>query len=222
MSTTDHLLPIRLLHDAVRIEYGRLAVAARAPRDAEHAALIDDHIHLTLRALHHHHTSEDTHFWPVLRARAPRAVAGLDRLEAQHAEIDPLVAIADDTTIPLPARAGALAELHRLINTHLDDEESIAFPLLLEHLTDVEFARIDEEVRRGFDRRDIPKLYGWLASTADAPLRAAVLATVPLVPRTLLRLFWAPAHQRRAGRVYAGIEVPGTTAQVRPAAHRAA
>ncbi|MDT3443674.1 MULTISPECIES: hemerythrin domain-containing protein [unclassified Pseudofrankia] len=209
MSTSDHLQTIRLLHNAMRVEYGRLAAVARAPRDAAHAALIEDQIALTLRTLHHHHTAEDKRFWPVLRARVPYAVAGLDRLEAQHAEIDPLVTIAGDTTIPLSQRAGVLAELQKLINVHLHEEEAVAFPLILEQITPAEFEEIDKDVRQGFNRRDIPVLYGWLASVADAPMRAAVLATVPFVPRLLFKLIWAPSYQRRAGRLYAGTAASG-------------
>jgi hypothetical protein len=212
MSTSDHLQSIRLLHDAMRVEYGRLAAVAPRPRDAAHSALIEDQIALTLRTLHHHHTAEDRHFWPVLRTREPGAVAGLDRLEAQHAEIDPLVTIAGDTTIPLAERAGALAELQVLINTHLDEEEAVAFPLILKHLTLAEFEEIDKDVQGSFARRDIPVIYGWLASVADAPTRAAVLATVPLVPRLLFKLIWAPAYQRRSNRLYAGVATATATA----------
>ncbi|MBL7501837.1 hemerythrin domain-containing protein [Frankia sp. CNm7] len=201
MLTAKDLLPIRLLHNGMRVEYGRLAAVARAPRDVAHAALIEDQIALTLNILHHHHTAEDTHFWPALRARAPRSVAGLDRLEAQHAEIDPLLRLAGDTSITLPERAGILAELQTLIGAHLDEEEAIGFPLIMEHFTPEEFARIDEEVQQGISRRDIPVLYGWLASAADPKLRADALATVPFVPRILFRLIWSPSYQRRFARL---------------------
>jgi hypothetical protein len=208
MLTPADLLTIRLVHNAMRVEYGRLAVVARAPRDAAHAALIENQIVLTLGGLHHHHSAEDKHFWPTLRARAPHAAAALDQLEAQHTEIAPVLAAAADTARPLADRAETLATLQSLVAAHLDEEEAVAFPLLLAHLTPDESAEIGKDVDRGMNRRDIPVLYGWYASAGDAETRAAVLATVPLVPRILFKLFWAPAYQRRFSRLY------GSTAAV--------
>ena len=106
----------------MRQEYGRLAEAAHHPRDIGHEALIEEHIEVTLSVLHHHHAEEDNWLWPTMRQRAPAARPTLERLEAQHAQIDPLIATAADTSRPWRLRATALAELHAAINTHLDEE----------------------------------------------------------------------------------------------------
>ncbi|MBX6387889.1 MAG: hemerythrin domain-containing protein [Frankia sp.] len=202
MLTLDDLLPIRLLHTAMRVEYGRLAAAARAPRGAAHAAVIEEHIDLTLHVLHHHHTGEDTHFWPVLRERAPECAAAVDRLEAQHSLIEPLLAAASDRKVALAERADALAELHTLINAHLDEEEATLFPLLLEHYTKAELEAIDETMRQTFGRKMVPQILCWMLSALDPEVRASSLATLPLIPRTLLTRVWEPSYRRRFVRIY--------------------
>ena len=90
---------------------------------------------VTLSLLHHHHAEEDSWLWPTLRQRAPQAVADLDRLEAQHTNVDPLISFAADTMHPLPQRAVVLAELHEAINAHLNDEEQVVLPLCTAHIT---------------------------------------------------------------------------------------
>jgi len=207
MLTLEDLLPIRLLHTAMRVEYDRLATVARAPRSAAHAAAIEEHIELTLHVLHHHHAGEDTFFWPVLRERAPESAAAVDRLEAQHSLIDPLLAAASDRKVPLAERAEALAELHTLINSHLDDEEATLFPLLLKHYTKAELEAIDQKMHETFGRKEVPLILGWILSALDPEMRATSLATLPLIPRTLLKRVWEPSYRRRFVRVY-GPDVP--------------
>jgi len=112
-----------LAHKCMRREYGRLAEAARHPRDVGHQAAIEEQIAVTLSVLHHQHAEEDRWLWPTLRKRAPAAPPELDRLEAQHTQLHPLIASAGDTSRPLPMRATVLAELQRAINAHLDEEE---------------------------------------------------------------------------------------------------
>ncbi|MCK9927960.1 hemerythrin domain-containing protein [Frankia sp. Mgl5] len=210
MLTEIDLLPLRLVHDAMRTEYGRLALAAQAPRDASHAALIEDHIALTLRVLHHHHSAEDRLLWPTLRVRAPRAVVAVDRLEAQHAALDPLIGHAGDVAIPLPERADTLTQLQATLNAHLDEEEAVAFPLLRGLLSPEEFKEIGKDAARNTSRRDLPKLYGWLIIAADETTRADALTLVPLPLRLLLRRVWGPAYQRRAANLYSVLTVGST------------
>jgi hypothetical protein len=67
----------------------------------------------------------------------------------------------------------------------------------------------EERAVADIGRRNAPKVYGWYASAASDELRAAAPATVPPLVRVLFRLFWWPAHQRRARRVY-GRHAPAT------------
>src|SRR3954454_10601634 len=191
-----------IAHAGMRQEFGLLAAAAHEPMDPERHQLWESQVALVLDVLHHHHTAEDDTLWPMLRARAPEAVPTLDRLEADHARIDPMLTGAADTTRPLAERADLLDGLHVLLNTHLDLEENIAVPLIREHVTIEEWEALGERAVRDMGRRRIPTIYGWYASAGSAEQVAAALASVPAVARVLFRLFWWPAYQRRARRLY--------------------
>ena len=191
-----------IAHAGMRQEFGLLAAAAREPMDAERRRLWEHQVALVLDVLHHHHTAEDDTIWPMLRERAPEAIAALDRLEADHTRIDPMLAGAADTSRPLADRADLLDGLHVLINTHLDLEESVAVPLIREHVTLAEWDALAERAARDMGRRRIPTIYGWYASAGDAQQVADALASVPAIARVLFRTFWWPAYQRRARKLY--------------------
>ena len=71
MITPEELSGFLSMHQGFRAEFGRLAVACRAPRDAAHAALLEEQLVLVLDVLHLHHTHEDVHLWPYLLERSP-------------------------------------------------------------------------------------------------------------------------------------------------------
>src|SRR3954471_1332449 len=70
--TQQDLAGFLIAHAGMRQEFALLAEVAAAPRDAEHAALIDDQITLVCETLHKHHTGEDDEIFAMLRERAPQ------------------------------------------------------------------------------------------------------------------------------------------------------
>ena len=100
-----------------------------------------------LQQLHVHHQIEDRHYFPIFRKAEERLVAGFDVLEADHAtlhhDIDSTVAAANgllrsfagdaDT---LQRAAGTYADasgvLFKGLKRHLDDEEDLIVPLILD------------------------------------------------------------------------------------------
>ena len=92
--TEDDLEIMRILHRAFRRDGARLArTAERYGTESEetHDALLVGW-HGFSSSLHHHHTIEDAHIWPVMRAKLadrPDDLAVLDAMEAEHALIDP-------------------------------------------------------------------------------------------------------------------------------------
>jgi iron-sulfur cluster repair protein YtfE (RIC family) len=202
--TESDLAGFLIAHAGMRIEYGRLAAVARTASDPEHMALVEDQVALVTELLHNHHTAEDEEVWPRLRARAPHAVPELDRLESEHEVLDPLIARAADRTTPLRDRADALAEMHTLVNAHLDREESVAVPLILEHFTRAEWDALVDRADQEMTRRRQPLIFGWLASCGTPEQRSAALATVPAVARLLFRWFWWPSYRRRYVALYGG------------------
>lgn len=201
-ASAPDLRPFLMAHRGFRTEFGRLAAAASNPRDAAHEALIEDQVALVMHLLHHHHTAEDTSVWPTLLTRVPEAAAALGRLEAQHEDMDPLFQAVTDRSQPLTVRAVAMRDLHETLNAHLDEEEQVAVPLIAEHFTRAEWNADGEEVMKSLDRKKLPVIFGWLGSVSDREQTRAALAGVPLLPRVLFRLLWAPAYAKRFRALY--------------------
>jgi hypothetical protein len=199
-----------MAHRGFRAEFGRLATAAAAVRDDAHAALIDDQIELVMHLLHHHHTAEDTSLWPVLVDRAPAAREALARLEEQHEDMDPLFTRIENRSIPVAERAATLAELHDVLNAHLDEEERNAVPLIAAHLSAKEWEADGEKVMATLDKKKLPLIFGWLASCSTPEQASEALKAVPLLARVLFRLVWWPGYQKRFRALY------GATAPVGP------
>ena len=97
-----------------------------------------------------HHQIEDFHYFPAFRSAEPKLAAGFERLEREHAglgrnvdaalaslgELRATVEHTDtaDATARLAAEryVAAAAALCRELERHLDDEENLVVPLLLE------------------------------------------------------------------------------------------
>jgi hypothetical protein len=200
--TEPDLRGFLLAHAGFRTEYGRLAVAAAAVRDAGHAALIEDQLRMVTDHLEHHHGDEDAWMWPLLRSRQPSAVAALDALEEQHEHLDPLLRQVRDANRGMPDRVEAMWQLHRLLNIHLDQEERDAVPILRAVVLPDEFKAAADRALASVPKREIPVLFGWMASCGTPEQVASVLTTFPLPVRLLFRLVWWPAYRRRYNSLY--------------------
>ena len=99
--------------------------------------------------MHGHHQVEDFHYFPEFRRTNPALAAGFDRLEHEHANLSrnvdaALAALGElrgaaelatkTATQQLAAQRyiDAAAELCVSLLRHLDDEENLVVPLLLE------------------------------------------------------------------------------------------
>lgn len=190
------------MHAAFRTEFGRLADACSAPRNATERELVEEHIALVVDILHAHHTHEDEHLWPFLAARSPQSRAELDELEAEHTILDPLIRASVNTSRPLTERAEPLRRLHQVLNEHLDHEERVAVPLMLEHYTPEMVQSDRHKAKAEIGRRRVAHVFGWVASCLDDEQLETTLAEHPRVVRFLFHTFWWPAYQRRMRTLY--------------------
>ncbi|KAA9378352.1 hemerythrin domain-containing protein [Microbispora cellulosiformans] len=197
------LVAFLLFHAGLRFEYARLADALERcdPRDERRRAVVDEHLALLLRVLHHHHAEEDEAIWPLLRGLVPEAAPVLDRLEADHQEMDAVIGRLSAGGRPAGEVATDLRALDRLLNAHLDLEESEVVPLIREHVSAVWWDASAKKVIKSHGR-DLPMLAAWLIDTATPADREHLLATVPVVMRVLYRLSWRRAYERRMSQVY--------------------
>jgi hypothetical protein len=202
MITTAHLTGFFSMHAGFRHEFGRLAEAARAPRDAAHERLLEEQVALVLEMLHSHHHHEDEEVWPHLLQQSPESGPELDALEAEHGVLDPLIQASGDTSRPLPERAEHLQRLHEVVNEHLDHEERVGVPLMLAHQTPEMIEAHEAKAMQEFGRKRVPLIFGWLASCIDDELLVASLGGHPRVVRLLFKWFWWPAYQKRMVALY--------------------
>ena len=99
-----------------------------------------------LSALNGHHQIEDRHYFPAFRAAEPGLEAGFDTLDSDHRRIHECIVVtveaanellrapSPDAVHPQAARyADALEQLHDRLLNHLDDEEDLIIPVMLEH-----------------------------------------------------------------------------------------
>lgn len=99
-----------------------------------------------LSALHGHHQIEDQHYFPAFRAAEPRLAAGFDTLDSDHRLIHECIVAtveAANELLRTPASgavhphagryADSLERLHGRLLNHLDDEEDLIIPVMLEH-----------------------------------------------------------------------------------------
>jgi hemerythrin-like domain-containing protein len=168
-----------VVHHAFRRDLGAFAEAAQRTPVADRATwqALARRWEFFSTVLHHHHSGEDAGLWPLLLQRVDAAgdAAGratLEAMEAEHADIDPLLeactagfarlaeAADDDTRAALAVRLVAARE-H--LTRHLRHEETDALRLVQQHLTQEDWKRLDEEhfkAKYGF--RETLGLVGWV------------------------------------------------------------
>ena len=117
-------------HDAFRRDLGRFTAASAA--GTAHSPGVRAGWETFKAQLLLHHSVEDTHLWPRVRRAAaglPSGLALLYEMEAEHAQIDPLLTAVDDA---LTGSGGNLARhvagLTSTLEWHLKHEEEAALP----------------------------------------------------------------------------------------------
>ncbi|MCU1371326.1 MAG: Hemerythrin cation binding domain protein [Ilumatobacteraceae bacterium] len=167
--------------------------------------------------LDEHHWSEDETFFPEMRARIPSVADVLDALDAEHKQMDVLLArwpglIADlaDRSQPFePARSAALAmgrELTDLMTTHLDVEDNDILPMYWRHYTAAEYDAIQQTAIKKSKKKGFAFIAPWCVDSVEGAERKAFLAQVPWVMRAFHRLV-RPRYDRLIAAAY-GPETP--------------
>ena len=153
------------------------------------------------RQLHLHHTAEDAIVWPALRQRlahSEHAQSVLDAMEAEHAQIDPLLAAVDDAFAE-PDRGmlgDAVGALTTELTGHLGHEERDGLPLIGVALTAAEWRGIGFRIARRSGLSDAGEMFAWIADGADPDQAAAAIGTLPPPARLIYQAIWKPRYRR--------------------------
>ena len=122
-------------HHAFRRDLGCFsrALARLSPADGERLQALRQEWRWFRGALHGHHEMEDTRVFPHLRGERPELAATIDRLSAEHQQIDPLLSRGDQAfgeSLDAPEARAVVAQLIALLDQHLALEEAEVVPHL--------------------------------------------------------------------------------------------
>lgn len=179
-----------VVHKMFRREFGLALtlVLGVAPGDSAQAQRVVDGITSMLGVLHHHHTAEDLFLWPLLRERAPAQAALLEEMEAQHAQIDPLIEQAealgatwatDPTAETAQPYADVLTAFHDSLVSHLDQEESDILPLAQVTVTPQEWGQLGEYSVANTPQEQLLHVMGAILEDANPAERALMTSVFP-------------------------------------------
>ena len=191
-------------HDALRRDLVSLARTATAANlsDPAKAQPIAAGWAVFKRQLHLHHTAEDELIWPALRERlgtSENALSVLAEMEAEHEQIDPLLAAVDDAFADQPGTdrlADVIDALAGTMTGHLTHEERDGLPLIGAALTAAEWRRVGVRIARKNGLSGGSQMFAWMLDGADRDAAAATLAQLPPPLRLLYRARWKPRFDK--------------------------
>ncbi len=165
--------------------------------------------------LHLHHTGEDELVWPLLLARVDLEADMVLRMEAQHEVVAGTLAEASQRmpawqSAPSAATAAplvsALAEHRAALLEHLHDEEEYILPLIEEHLTVAEWARLGQRFAEEVPKDKMLFFLGMILEDADPTECQAMMANLPAPARFVWKAFGQRQFRRRVSKIRAGLE----------------
>jgi len=151
------------------------------------------------RFLHVHHVAEDEALWPVMRQALmghSDEMALLDAMEAEHAELGPLLETIDDALDRGDSAPVARRDLAVRLRAHLTHEEEAALPVIDRTLDEEQWMQFGE-ASAGKVGPDMPTFLPWLLDGADAERTEAILDHLPEPARQAYRNEWLPAHSAK-------------------------
>jgi iron-sulfur cluster repair protein YtfE (RIC family) len=186
-------------HDAFRRDLGRFTAASAA--GTAHAPGARAGWENFKAQLLLHHSIEDTHLWPRVRRAAagrPAGLALLGEMEAEHAQIDPLLAAVDDALAGSASNlATHAAELASALEWHLTHEEDAALPLIQSVCTTADWRAFAGEMRRRQGVKGAAIYVPWILDGAAPDGQQRFLAALPAPVRMISRLLWEPRYRQR-------------------------
>jgi hemerythrin-like domain-containing protein len=187
-----------LIHRVIRREFGLLPRLLRAAAgNRARSKVIGEHAREMLSFLHTHHTGEDELLFPLLRERAVLDPRLMDRMDAQHAQVEEAVAAVSAELPEWTASADAAAgdRMAGLIDAmmpalidHLAEEEQKLLPIVSVTLSQREW---DALGRHGISAMPVTRrlvILGHIAEETDNAEQRRFLQAVPAPARLAYKL----------------------------------
>lgn len=187
-----------LIHRVIRREFGQLPRLLRsAAGDRARSKVIGAHAREMVNFLHTHHCGEDELLFPLLRERAALAPELMDRMDAQHEQVDDAVT---GISAELPGRtasadAAASERMAALIDAmmpalidHLAEEERKVLPIVSVTVTQKEWNALGKHGMSAIPLTRKLVMLGHITEEADDAERQTFLQVVPAPARLAYKL----------------------------------
>jgi hemerythrin-like domain-containing protein len=187
-----------LIHRVIRREFGRLPRLFRsAANDRARAEVLGAHAREMLHFLHTHHTGEDELLFPLLRQRAALDPELMDRMDAQHAQVNDAVAAISAELAAWTTSADATvgewiagridATMPTLID-HLAEEEQKLLPIASDTLTQREWDALGKHGMSAIPVTRRLVILGHITEETDDAERRRFMQVVPAPARWAYKL----------------------------------
>jgi hemerythrin-like domain-containing protein len=187
-----------LIHRVVRREFGQLPRLLRtAAHDRARSKVIGAHAREMLDFLHTHHTGEDELLFPLLRERTALDPELMDRMDAQHAQVDAAVTAIDAELPAWTANADAAAgeRMAAVIDAmmptlidHLAEEEQKILPIASATVTQSEWDALGKHGMSAIPLTRRLIILGHITEETDNAERQRFLQVVPTPVRLVYKL----------------------------------
>jgi hypothetical protein len=185
---TEHQSMNTVIHAAVRRDLGRFdhALAAFPAGSKGRADQLSTAWENFASQLHHHHTDEETIFWPAFRALGAEA-ASIVPLEAEHARMLEALESAgtamkqlqtDPSEGNAAAARSAVAALTTTVTDHLDHEERDLEPFAVAQKGTAQMKAAAKAVRKAH-KGQAGAFFAWLLDGADANAARGLRREIP-------------------------------------------
>lgn len=200
-----------LIHRVLRREFGQLPRLIRAAAgDRARSKVIGAHAREMLTFLHTHHTGEDKLLFPLLRERADLDPELMDRMDAQHAQVDDAVTVIDAELPAWTASADAAAgermaaRIDAMMPTlieHLDEEEQEILPIVSVTLTQSEWNALGKHGMSAIPLTRRLVILGHITEETDDAERRRFMKVLPAPARVAYKLIGHRRFIREAGEI---------------------
>ena len=193
-------------HDAFRRDIRRLekAAAGRSLDDPLERTRVRTGWEIFKTQLLVHHEGEDRDLWPrMARGASGRTelLSTLHELEAEHQQIDPLLAETEaamaDPQSPPERLEQAVGELGDCLASHLDHEERDGLPYVQEALSEKDWKAFIADQRNNLGFKGAAEFFPWVLDDATPENVKKVHSVMPPPLRLIMKTMWTPAYQSR-------------------------